>query len=89
VPDAAEVFAGQDRLTEVVARLRDRVDGEIGLMPRLRAAPREAVALADGFSCRTRIEEHDSCGHHPIHLAQLLARGLGQPSHHQLEGASR
>ena len=59
------------------------------LMPRLRAAPREAVALADGFSCRTQIEEHDSGGHHPIHLAQLLARGLGRPSHDLREGAPR
>lgn len=77
--------AGHGEISEALA--------EQVLLPRLRAAPSETVALADGFSCRTQIEELDAGGHHPIHLAQLLARGLRehpdpistQPS----EGASR
>jgi FAD/FMN-containing dehydrogenase/Fe-S oxidoreductase len=52
------------------------------LLPRLRALPPEAAVLADGFSCRTQIEEYDAGGHHGQHLAQLLA-------HHLSEGASR
>jgi FAD/FMN-containing dehydrogenase/Fe-S oxidoreductase len=45
------------------------------LVPRLRDAPADAVVLADGFSCRTQIEELDPTGHHGRHLAQLLAHG--------------
>ena len=55
------------------------------LMPRVRETPADAVVLADGFSCRTQIDEFDNAGHHGLHLAQLLARGL--PNEHQ--GASR
>jgi Fe-S oxidoreductase len=55
------------------------------LLPRLREASPDAVVLADGFSCRTQIEEFDSGGHHGIHLAQLLARGLASAN----EGATR
>jgi hypothetical protein len=29
--------------------------------------------LADGFSCRTQIQDLDSGGHEGIHLAELLA----------------
>ena len=43
------------------------------LLPRLRAADDETVVLADGFSCRTQIEQLDSGGHQGIHLAELLA----------------
>lgn len=46
------------------------------LLPRLRDAPSETVVLADGFSCRTQIEQFDRSGHHPLHLAELLAQGL-------------
>jgi hypothetical protein len=30
------------------------------------------VILADGFSCRTQLEQSDSGGRRGIHLAQLL-----------------
>ena len=33
--------------------------------------------LADGFSCRTQIEQGDT-GRTPAHLAELLASGLGR-----------
>jgi Fe-S oxidoreductase len=46
------------------------------LLPRLRDAPHATVILADGFSCRTQIEQLDDSGHHPPHLAELLAKAL-------------
>jgi FAD/FMN-containing dehydrogenase/Fe-S oxidoreductase len=45
------------------------------LLPRLREAPAEAVILADGFSCRTQIQELDSGGREGMHLAEFLAAG--------------
>jgi Fe-S oxidoreductase/FAD/FMN-containing dehydrogenase len=48
---------------------------ELSLLPAVRAAPTETVVLADGFSCRTQLEQlADRTG---IHLAQLLAGRLG------------
>ncbi|MGI8523879.1 MAG: FAD-binding and (Fe-S)-binding domain-containing protein [Nocardioides sp.] len=47
------------------------------LLPRLRRTGPDVAVLADGFSCRTQIQEFDSGGHEGIHLAELLARGLG------------
>jgi FAD/FMN-containing dehydrogenase/Fe-S oxidoreductase len=47
------------------------------LLPRVRAAGFATAVLADGFSCRTQIEQADT-GHEPMHLAQLLARGLSR-----------
>ncbi|HWF07602.1 MAG TPA: FAD-linked oxidase C-terminal domain-containing protein [Bryobacteraceae bacterium] len=40
------------------------------LGPRLRELPAETVVLADGFSCRTQIDQ--ATGRRPLHLAQLL-----------------
>ncbi|MFI8963854.1 FAD-binding and (Fe-S)-binding domain-containing protein [Streptomyces sp. NPDC053493] len=45
------------------------------LLPALRAAPAEAVVLADGFSCRTQIS-HLAPDRHPRHLAEVLAEAL-------------
>ncbi len=42
------------------------------LLPRVRDADRSTVVLADGFSCRTQIEELDSAGRSAVHLAELL-----------------
>ena len=44
------------------------------LLPAVRESTGEAVVLADGFSCRTQIE--DLSDRHGIHLAQLLAGRL-------------
>jgi hypothetical protein len=47
---------------------------ETALLPAVRAAPHDAVVLADGFSCRTQLEHFaDAQG---LHLAQLLADHL-------------
>ncbi|MFF4771776.1 FAD-binding and (Fe-S)-binding domain-containing protein [Microtetraspora fusca] len=44
---------------------------EDALLPALRAAPPHALVLADGFSCRTQIEQAQ-IGRRPIHLAEAL-----------------
>jgi Fe-S oxidoreductase len=47
---------------------------ETALLPAVRAAGAEAELLADGFSCRTQLDQ--LAGRHGIHLAELLARHL-------------
>ena len=47
------------------------------LLPAVRAANRNAVVLADGFSCRTQIEQGNT-GRTAVHLAEVLASGLDQ-----------
>jgi hypothetical protein len=42
------------------------------LLPAVRAAGPDAVVLADGFSCRTQLDQ--LAGRGGLHLAQLLAR---------------
>jgi Fe-S oxidoreductase len=50
---------------------------ETALLPAVRHAPPGAVVLADGFSCRTQLDQlaHVS----GVHLAQLLASHLPEP----------
>ena len=48
--------------------------GERELLPRVRAADTDTLVLADGYSCRTQILQ--GTGRRPLHLAELLARGL-------------
>lgn len=45
------------------------------LLPALRTTPDDAVVLADGFSCRTQIEQTGT-GRQAVHLAELLAGAL-------------
>lgn len=45
------------------------------LGPHLRSLPPERLVLADGFSCRTQIEQ--ASGRRPLHLAQLLRVAAG------------
>ncbi|MFC8871550.1 FAD-binding and (Fe-S)-binding domain-containing protein [Streptomyces sp. NPDC057148] len=47
------------------------------LLPAVREAPDGAVVLADGFSCRTQLEQLG--GVRGRHLAEVLAEGLGGP----------
>ncbi|GLY42797.1 dimethylmenaquinone methyltransferase [Amycolatopsis sp. NBRC 101858] len=47
------------------------------LLPRVREAPDDTTVLADGFSCRTQIHQLDSNDREGVHLAELLATGLG------------
>jgi Fe-S oxidoreductase len=46
------------------------------LFPALRDSDPSAAVLADGFSCRTQIEQGDAGGREGIHLAELLAGAL-------------
>ena len=49
------------------------------LLPAVRDAAPDTLVLADGFSCRTQIEQGGT-GRTPVHLAEILAGGLrGQP----------
>ncbi len=50
--------------------------GERVLFPALRGADRDAAVLADGFSCRTQIEQGQAGGRQGLHLAELLAAAL-------------
>ena len=42
------------------------------LLPAVRAAAPRDVILADGFSCRTQIEQSESAGRRALHLAELV-----------------
>jgi len=44
------------------------------LLPKLRQAPDEALVVADGFSCRTQIEQ--ATGRRALHLAEVIELGL-------------
>jgi Fe-S oxidoreductase len=52
-----------------------RACAERVLLPAVRDAAPDTLVLADGFSCRTQIEQADT-GRTPVHLAELLAAGL-------------
>lgn len=45
------------------------------LLPAVREREPGTAVLADGFSCRTQLRQSDT-GVRPVHLAELLARGL-------------
>jgi FAD/FMN-containing dehydrogenase/Fe-S oxidoreductase len=44
---------------------------EQALLPAVRSADEDTVILADGFSCRTQIEDAGT-GRHPVHLAEVV-----------------
>ena len=48
--------------------------GERELLPRVREADQDTLVLADGYSCRTQIEQ--GTGRRALHLAEVLARAL-------------
>ncbi|GGZ02689.1 FAD-binding and (Fe-S)-binding domain-containing protein [Streptomyces poonensis] len=48
---------------------------EAGLLPAVRDADDTTLVLADGFSCRTQVEQAGT-GRTPLHLAEVLAAGL-------------
>ncbi|TDC39201.1 FAD-binding oxidoreductase [Micromonospora sp. 15K316] len=50
------------------------------LLPAVRGAAETDVLLADGFSCRTQVEQSASGGRAAIHLAELLRAGLHGPT---------
>jgi FAD/FMN-containing dehydrogenase/Fe-S oxidoreductase len=56
-----------------------RACAERVLMPTVREADSDTAVIADGFSCRTQIEQMGSNGHQAMHLAELLAAGRDGP----------
>ncbi|WP_282693310.1 FAD-binding and (Fe-S)-binding domain-containing protein [Streptomyces sp. CC208A] len=48
---------------------------ELGLLPAVRAADQDTLVLADGFSCRTQIEQAGT-GRVPLHLVEVLAAAV-------------
>ncbi|HUB07464.1 MAG TPA: FAD-binding and (Fe-S)-binding domain-containing protein [Myxococcales bacterium] len=48
--------------------------GELSLLPAVRAAPKEAVLVASGFSCRTQVEQ--ATDRRPLHMAEVLKLAL-------------
>jgi len=48
--------------------------GEAGLLPAMRAAPADALLVADGTSCRHQIA--DGAGRRAVHVARVLAAAL-------------
>ena len=50
--------------------------GELSLLPKVRAAAREELVVADGTSCRHQIA--DGAGREAIHVARVLERALAQ-----------
>lgn len=46
------------------------------LLPAIRDADPADVILADGFSCRTQVQQSDAGGRRGVHLAELLRAGL-------------
>ncbi|HKW98280.1 MAG TPA: FAD-linked oxidase C-terminal domain-containing protein [Bryobacteraceae bacterium] len=44
--------------------------GDLGVLPKVRAAAKNTLILADGFSCKTQIEQ--ATDRHAMHLAQVL-----------------
>ncbi|GGW45813.1 dimethylmenaquinone methyltransferase [Streptomyces lucensis JCM 4490] len=64
--------------------------GEQGVLPAVRGAAPDSLVLADGFSCRTQIEEGGT-GRRALHLAEVLALALdgNLPSDHPERLADR
>jgi Fe-S oxidoreductase len=47
---------------------------EHSLLPKLKEVGESTLVIADGFSCRSQIEQLD--GHQPLHVAQVVQRAL-------------
>ncbi|CAG6396374.1 FAD-binding protein [Streptomyces cocklensis] len=64
--------------------------GELGVLPAVREAAPSALVIADGFSCRTQIEQGGT-GRRALHLAEALALGLDghAPADHPEKAADR
>jgi Fe-S oxidoreductase len=45
--------------------------GEQGLLPKVRSLPEDELVVANGFSCKTQIEQGDT-GRRALHLAQVM-----------------
>ncbi len=60
------------------------------LLPRLRESSPDELVMADGFSCRTQIEQNDAGGRRGVHLSEVLLgaqRGTPLPAGVPMEQA--
>ncbi|MFF9310692.1 FAD-binding and (Fe-S)-binding domain-containing protein [Streptomyces sp. NPDC014748] len=57
------------------------------LLPLVRSAPQDTMLLADGYSCRTQLEQ--LAGVRGRHLAEVLAEGLGEAAAEEPEREGR
>ncbi|HEX3880587.1 MAG TPA: FAD-binding oxidoreductase, partial [Bryobacteraceae bacterium] len=48
--------------------------GELGVLPKVRAASKDMLVVADGFSCRTQVEQ--STDRQALHVAQVMQMAL-------------
>jgi hypothetical protein len=53
--------------------------GELGVIPKVRGAAKNTLIIADGFSCRTQIEQ--ATDRRGLHLAQVMQMALREGSH--------
>ena len=69
--------------------------GERVLLPAVREADEDVLVITDGFSCRSQIE-HGAGGRRALHLAEVVAMGMGSRSdegaptgteHHRMRAA--
>ncbi|MEM8790087.1 MAG: FAD-binding and (Fe-S)-binding domain-containing protein [Pseudomonadota bacterium] len=65
----AGAFGYQSETIEVSKKM-----AELSLLPKVRAADRDTVIVADGTSCRHQI--HDGSGRQAVHVAVLLAESI-------------
>ena len=68
-------MAGSFGFEEKKYELSQKV-GELGVLPAVRSAPKDDLVIADGFSCRTQIEQ--GTDRRALHLAQVLQMALRQ-----------
>jgi Fe-S oxidoreductase len=48
--------------------------GELGILPKVREAPKDTLIIADGFSCKTQIEH--GTDRHALHVAQAIQMAM-------------
>lgn len=54
--------------------------GEVGLLPAVRKAEKSTVIVADGFSCKTQLEQ-SGVGRHALHTAEVMRIARQSDSH--------
>lgn len=64
-------FGFEEEHYDVSMKIGER---EGGLLPVAREAPADAILIADGFSCKTQVEQ--ATDRRPLHLAQVLCMAL-------------
>ncbi|OKJ72999.1 hypothetical protein [Streptomyces sp. CB02460] len=62
--------------------------GEQGVLPAVRGAAPDALVVADGFGCRTQIEQ-SATGRRALHLAEALALDGPLPADHPEKATAR